>query len=365
MKKFKIGILAISVFSLLCGVLYVVSWINDAVTGERNGWLVMQLSFFFMDEARLPSDVSELARYIVATSHAEESPEKRLPIVERKLRLYYDFSRASISDVVKGHKDFVILRKKDDHRQRIINDRLAALLRINWNDDEPMKKVLEKNGSFAADGGAKKVIHVVPQPVVEADDYPVAESAIAERFGRQPEAAAEAEQWASDMNDVMDEMLNRSEIPADYAETMVALFRDESRGDVIRDFAVQHIGLYAETLNMRGKYDADSTESATLRDALWDAAEETHTIVAAAAFRALADMAVFDPRIDASRLDNRLASCVADSSASPAARVMAAQICGERRVVSARAALAAIAADSAQLAPLRLAAANSARLLAE
>ena len=172
-------------------------------------------------------------------------------------------------------------------------------------------------------------------------------------------------QAASDLNDVMDEMLNRSEIPADYAETMVALFRDESRGDVIRDFAVQHIGLYAETLNMRGKYDADSTESATLRDALWDAAEETHTIVAAAAFRALADMAVFDPRIDASRLDNRLASCVADSSASPAARVMAAQICGERRVVSARAALAAIAADSAQLAPLRLAAANSARLLAE
>ena len=176
---------------------------------------------------------------------------------------------------------------------------------------------------------------------------------------------ADAAQAASDMNDAMDEMLNRSEIPADYAETMVALFRDKSQCDVIRDFAVQHIGLYAETLRMRGRYDAKSCESATLRDALWDAVDETRTIVAAAAFRALADMAVFDPRIDASRLDNRLASCVADTSASPAARVMAAQLCGERRVVSARAALAAIAADSAQLAPLRLAAANSAKLLAE
>ena len=177
--------------------------------------------------------------------------------------------------------------------------------------------------------------------------------------------AEDAAQYASDLNDEMDEMLNRSEIPADYAETMVALFRDKSQGDVIRDFAVQHIGLYAETLNMRGKYDADSSESATLRAALFDAAEETSTIVAAAAFRALADMAAFDPRVDASRLDTRLASCIADSSASPAARVMAAQLCGERRVVAAKPVLARIAADRAQSEPLRLAAANSARLLAE
>ena len=170
---------------------------------------------------------------------------------------------------------------------------------------------------------------------------------------------------ASDMNDVMDEMLNRSEIPADYAETMVRLFRDKSRGDVIRDFAVQHIGLYAETLNMRGKYNADASESATLRDALWDAAKETRTIVAVAAFRALADMAAFDPHIDVSRLDSRLATCVADLTASPAARVMAAQLCGERRVTSARASLATIAADRAQPEPLRLAAANSTKLLAK
>ena len=175
----------------------------------------------------------------------------------------------------------------------------------------------------------------------------------------------DAAQAASDMNDVMDAMLNRSEIPADYAETMVALFRDKSRGDVIRDFAVQHIGLYAETLQMRGKYEADSSESATLRDALWDAAEETRTIVAVAAFRALADMAEFDPHIDASRLDSCLASCVTDASASPAARVMAAQLCGERRVVAAKLALAAIAADRRESEPLRLAAANSGRLLAE
>ena len=106
-----------------------------------------------------------------------------------------------------------------------------------------------------------------------------------------------------------------------------------------------------------------SAESAI--DALWDAAEETRTIVAVAAFRALADMAEFDPHIDASRLDSRLAACVTDASASPAARVMAAQLCGERRVVAAKLALAAIAADRRESESLRLAAANSARLLAE
>ena len=156
-----------------------------------------------------------------------------------------------------------------------------------------------------------------------------------------------------------------SEIPADYGETMVSLCRDKSQDVLTRDFAVQHIGLYVQTLNRRGEYNAKSAEVTSLRDALFDAAGETRTIVAAAAFRALADMAAFDPRIDASRLDNRLASCVADTSASPAARVMAAQLCGERRVASAGVSLAAIAADRAQPEPLRLAAANSAKLLSE
>jgi len=209
----------------------------------------------------------------------------------------------------------------------------------------------------------KSAENVQPEP----QSFPLtAESTIHEFTERQTNSlASDAAQAASDMNDVMDEMLNKGEIPTDYAETMVALFRDKSQGDVIRDFAVQHIGLYAETLKMRGKYDSDSTESAALREALWDASDETRTIVAVAAFRALADMAAFDPRVDAKRLDSRLASCVADSSASPAARVMAAQLCGERRITSARASLATIAADRTQPEPLRLAAANSARLLAE
>jgi len=234
--------------------------------------------------------------------------------------------------------------------------------RISIVGDLLPKQHQKPKRSAQASGGEPNSMKTPVNVVASVEDKTVIDSFVVHHHVSTVEDAAQS---ASDMNDVMDEMLNRSEIPADYAETMVALFRDKSRGDVVRDFAVQHIGLYAETLNMRGKYDADSNESATLRDALFDAANETRTIVAAAAFRALADMAAFDPHIDASRLDSRLASCIADSSASPAARVMAAQLCGERGITSARASLATIAADRAQPEPLRLAAANSARLLAE
>ena len=154
----------------------------------------------------------------------------------------------------------------------------------------------------------------------------------------------ELAQAASDKNQVMDELLNQPDIPSDYGETMVSLYRDRGQDVLTRDFAVQHIGLYAQALNRRGVYDPASADSRSLRAALFDAAAETRMIVAAAAFRALADMAAFDPLIDSRRLDARLAACVGDASAAPAARVMAVHLCGERRVKSAIPALEKICA---------------------
>ena len=62
-------------------------------------------------------------------------------------------------------------------------------------------------------------------------------------------------------------------------------------------------------------------------------------IVAVAAFRALSDMSAFDAQVNIRRLDSLLAACAGDESAAPAARSMAVQLCGERRVKSARPAL--------------------------
>ena len=176
---------------------------------------------------------------------------------------------------------------------------------------------------------------------------------------------SERAQMASDKNQVMDELLNQPEIPADYGMQMVALFRDREQDVVTRDFAVQHIGLCAEALDRRGVYKVDSVETHDLRAALDEASAETKTIIAAAAFRALADMAAFDQNVDVRRLDARLASCAADATDSPAARVMAVQLCGERRIASARPTLAAIAADHAAPEPLRRSALHAVKALGQ
>ena len=168
---------------------------------------------------------------------------------------------------------------------------------------------------------------------------------------------------ASEKNQVMDELLNQPQVPSDYGDVMIGLYRDKSQDVLTRDFAVQHIGLYAQTLARRGEYDADNAESRKLRSALFDAAGETRTIIAAAAFRALADMSVFDSRIDAGRLDSLLAACTADASSDPASRAMAVQLCGERRVRSSRPALEAISGIPSIPAVLRLSARRALALI--
>ena len=168
---------------------------------------------------------------------------------------------------------------------------------------------------------------------------------------------------ASEKNQVMDELLNQPQIPSDYADVMIGLYRDKSQDILTRDFAVQHIGLYAQALARRGEYDADAAESRKLRTALFDAVGETRTIVAAAAFRALADIAVFDPLVDESRLDSLLVACVADAFSDPASRAMAVQLCGERRVRPSRPALEAISGISSTPAVLRLSARRALALI--
>ena len=58
--------------------------------------------------------------------------------------------------------------------------------------------------------------------------------------GAPPMSPAEA---ASGKSQLMDDLLDRAEIPSDYGETMTALFRDKTQDDLVRGFAVQHIGL--------------------------------------------------------------------------------------------------------------------------
>lgn len=168
---------------------------------------------------------------------------------------------------------------------------------------------------------------------------------------------------AAEKSQLMDDLLDEEPIPSDYGQVMVDLFRDRSQDVYTRDFAVQHIGLYAEALHRRGTYDPSSPAAAQLRKALNAAADETRTIIAAAAFRALDDVSRFDPNVDAQRLEQRLVACAADAKASPAARVMAVQLCGERRISSSRSLLKRLADDTKENAVVRKSASHALRTL--
>lgn len=156
---------------------------------------------------------------------------------------------------------------------------------------------------------------------------------------------SDAVRLAAEKSQLMDDLLDEEPIPSDYGQVMVDLFRDLSQDVYTRDFAVQHIGLYAEAMYRRGAYDPSSPEAMQFRKSLDAAADETRTIVAAAAFRALDDVSKFDPNVDAQRLKQRLVSCAADAKASPAARVMAVQLCGERKISSSHSLLKRLADD--------------------
>ena len=66
----------------------------------------------------------------------------------------------------------------------------------------------------------------------------------------------------------MDDILDGEPIPSDYGQVMVDLFRDLSQDVYTRDFAVQHIGLYAEAMYRRGAYDPSSPEAMQFRKSL-------------------------------------------------------------------------------------------------
>lgn len=169
---------------------------------------------------------------------------------------------------------------------------------------------------------------------------------------------------ATERDLAMSRFMNSGGLSREYGELMRTLHADGARDELMRNFAIQHLGHYARERHRRGVYDPRSREAEEIRTTLASAIRETSTTVAAPAFRALADLAVFDPEVDTHDFDERLTACIADSSAALPARVMAVQICGERRLASARGRLVALRTDGKTPVPLSLAAGRSLGLIA-
>jgi hypothetical protein len=164
----------------------------------------------------------------------------------------------------------------------------------------------------------------------------------------------------SDVNDEMDRELELDEVAEDFGERMEALFRDKGADEMVRNFAVQHLERFAQERTVRGTWDVDAKEAATVRAALEDAALEVDNSIGGTAMLALARLSEIDPHVDRRRLSFRSASLVANPSARLSTRIAAAQLCGLLRVRSALPALRSLSSDSSVPTPLRLAAQHAA-----
>ena len=170
---------------------------------------------------------------------------------------------------------------------------------------------------------------------------------------------------ASLKNQVMDKLLEQQSLPADYGAEMIGLYRNRANDELLRNFAVQHLELYAGTLAVRGGYDAASDQALKIRSALDAASRETDSSIGGAALLGLERLSRLDAKIDRSALATRAAACAANASSDLQTRIAAIQVCGEMRIKTSAATLRALADDPAANTVLRLSARHSLSLLAE
>ncbi len=247
-------------------------------------------------------------------------------------------------------------------KQKIVDGQIAGLTSLSEEKSGALSKRLMPQSVANAEEQAQ-LVRQSAEAARPPQAVPTAAKEMLRSTPRQEASSAapspDIVRLAAEKSQLMDDLLNEEPIPSDYGQVMVGLFRDRGQDVYTRDFAVQHIGLYAEALHRRGAYDPSSPEAAQFRKALDAAADETRTIVAAATFRALDDLAAFDPHVDARRLDSRLVACAADASASSAARVMAVQLCCERKISSSRSLMKRLADDPKENAVVRKSAAHT------
>jgi hypothetical protein len=134
------------------------------------------------------------------------------------------------------------------------------------------------------------------------------------------------------VNEIQDVLQEQKEPPPDFTETLLAVYRDRTQDEVIRDYTVQHLGTWYER----------APDKRPIRDALWEATGETQSSVAGTALLALSNIS----DSDRDRLAQTALQIAMDEQSGVAARITALQICAQLGVREA----APIARELAQLA---------------
>jgi hypothetical protein len=114
---------------------------------------------------------------------------------------------------------------------------------------------------------------------------------------------------------------------------------------LLRNFAIQHLEIYAGALDARGCYDAASPVAAQIRSTQGAAAQETSSSIGGTALLCLERLSRVDGNVDRAAISSQAAQCAASDSADIQSRIAAVQLCGKMCAQSSVPALRAIVVD--------------------
>ena len=154
---------------------------------------------------------------------------------------------------------------------------------------------------------------------------------------------SENEHWLR--NNMMDKLTGQPTRPAGLPDVLVAIYQDKNQDVVMRDYAIQHMNpAYAQ---------ARPDEKAVLRQALWQAVEETDSSIAGTALLALNNLAQNNAEFEKDKIAETALKLAGDEQCGELSRITAVQICGRTGTTQAEP-LALQLAQSAGSIPLRI-----------
>ena len=149
-------------------------------------------------------------------------------------------------------------------------------------------------------------------------------------------------------NELMDVLCAMNPPPASLGDDLIKIYRDRQQGEVIRDYAVQHLSAYYEqistqpnsapaqspvpTLGLFSQHQASPNSvsaQASIQAALWEAVQEPDGSIAGTALLALERLSQEYPEFDQGKIAATALQMVNDTQAGELTHITAYQVCGQ------------------------------------
>lgn len=144
-------------------------------------------------------------------------------------------------------------------------------------------------------------------------------------------------------NRLMDVLCEVYPPPEGLGNILVQIYRDSQQNEVVRDYAVQHLGAYFEQISAQPD---SAVAQQTAQDVLWEAANETSDSVGGTALLALKRLSQESSGIDQGKVAATALQMAQDNNAGELTHITAYQVCASLGVGDALPAILAAAQEA-------------------